>query len=172
MAQVSSTASLPLSTMPPSQGSILKTSVRRRLCTAFSITPCSSTSPPTDKQSQSSYQQSPRSNLPPNGGEQPPLPDLNQKCRDVSRLLGLFGHLALRYCCSEPFVRRDLAGLALLQSGTGNMFSYVQRDFWNALNTRDLDLFLHHVQFFFLALLYSTPVVVYYQFLRDSCSLP
>lgn len=92
----------------------------------------------------------------------------------MSRLLALFGRLALPYWRSEPSARRDLAGLvvlALLQSGVSVMFSYVQRDFWTALNTRDLDLFYHQVQLFFLALLGATPVVVFYQYLRDSCSL-
>lgn len=108
---------------------------------------------------------------------QPPnnqTPDLDRKRRDVGRLLALFGRLALPYWKAEPSARRDLVGLlvlALLQSGVAVMFSYISRDFWNALNTKDVDLFYHQAQLFFIALSVATPVVVYYQFARDSCSL-
>lgn len=110
----------------------------------------------------------------PSGDSQPPTPDLEQKRRDVGRLLRLFTRLAAPYWRSEASARRDLAALlalALLQSGVSVMFSYISRDFWTALNTKDIDLFYHQAQMFFAALVAATPVVVYYQYLRDACSL-
>lgn len=110
----------------------------------------------------------------PPGDSQPPTPDLEQKRRDVGRLLRLFTRLAAPYWRSEASARRDLAALlalALLQSGVSVMFSYISRDFWTALNTKDIDLFYRQAQLFFAALVAATPVVVYYQYLRDACSL-
>lgn len=109
--------------------------------------------------------------------QQPPSPDkrdVEQKRRDVGRLLSLFGRLALPYWRTEKSARGDLAALlflALCQSGVSVGFSFISRDFYTALNTRNIDLFYHQAQLFFLALVVATPVVVYYQFLRDSCSL-
>lgn len=108
------------------------------------------------------------------GGSQPPTPDLDQKRRDVGRLLRLFTRLAVPYWRTESAARRDLAallGLALLQSGVSVMFSYISRDFWTALNTKDIELFYHQARLFFAALVTATPVVVYYHYLRDACSL-
>lgn len=107
-----------------------------------------------------------------NGLPPPTEPEKNR--RDVRRLFHFFTRLALPYWRSESSARRDLAALlslALLQSGVSVMFSYISRDFWTALNTKDIDLFYHQAQLFFAALVVATPVVVYYHYLRDACSL-
>lgn len=103
-----------------------------------------------------------------------PPQDPEQKRRDVSRLLSLFGRLAVPYWKQEASARRDLAALvalAIAQSGVSVLFSYVSRDFWTALNTKDADLFYHQAFLFFGVLVAATPVVVYYHYLRDVCSL-
>lgn len=109
---------------------------------------------------------------------QPPPPEEESsaelKRRNVSRLLKLFTRLAIPYWKSEKIARRDLAGviaLTFLQSGVSVMFSFISRDFWTALNTKNADLFYHQSQLFFLALVTATPIVVYYQFYRDRCAL-
>lgn len=101
-------------------------------------------------------------------------PTAEKKRRDVSRLLKLFSRLALPYWRAEKSARRDLAGvvaLTFLQSGVSVMFSFISRDFWTALNTKNTDLFYHQAALFFLALVACTPVVVFYQYYRDNCAL-
>lgn len=51
------------------------------------------------------------------------------------------------------------------------MFSFISRDFWTALNTKNTELFYHQAEVFFVALVAFTPIVVYYQFYRDNCAL-
>lgn len=105
--------------------------------------------------------------------DQPP-PNVDKKRRNVFRLLSLFGRLALPYWQAVPSARRDLVALialALLQSGVSVLFSYLSRDFWTALNTKDVELFYHQAQMFCVALVIATPVVVYAHYLRDSCAM-
>ncbi len=93
---------------------------------------------------------------------------------DVKRLAQLFWRLALPYWKRNKDARRDLAGvlvLTLLQSGIAVAFSFISKDFWNALNTKDSQLFLHQAGLFFGALCVFTPIVVYYQYFRDRCAL-
>lgn len=90
------------------------------------------------------------------------------------RLLSLFSRLAVPYWRAEPRARWDLAALValtFLQSGVSVGFSFISRDFWTALNTKDIPLFYHQAQLFFAALSIATPIVVYYQYLRDTVSL-
>lgn len=101
-------------------------------------------------------------------------PDVEKKRRDVSRLLKLFGRLAVPYWKAEKKARWDLAGvvaLTFLQSGVSVMFSFISKDFWTALNTKNADLFYHQSEIFFVALIAFTPIVVYYQYFRDNCAL-
>lgn len=93
---------------------------------------------------------------------------------DVKRLFQLFWRLALPYWKRNKDARVDLAGvlaLTLLQSGIAVAFSYISKDFWTALNTKDSALFLHQAGLFFGALCVFTPIVVYYQYFRDKCAL-
>ena len=50
-------------------------------------------------------------------------------------------------------------------------FSYISRDFYNALNARDEAVFYEKIELFFGALLVAVPVAVYYRFLREKLSL-
>ncbi|KAI0562078.1 ABC transporter type 1 [Gracilaria domingensis] len=100
--------------------------------------------------------------------------ETERKRREVGRLLSLFSRLALPYWRAEKQARRDLAGvvaLTFLQSGVSVLFSYVSRDFWTALNTKDIELFYHQAEIFFITMVAFTPVVVYYQYFRDRCAL-
>lgn len=106
--------------------------------------------------------------------EPPEEPDVEKKRRDVSRLLKLFSRLAMPYWKAEKKARWDLAGviaLTFLQSGVSVGFSFISKDFWTALNTKNADLFYHQSAVFFFALVAFTPVVVYYQYFRDNCAL-
>eukprot|EP00466_Bigelowiella_natans_P020674 jgi/Bigna1/41236/e_gw1.51.107.1 len=61
--------------------------------------------------------------------------------------------------------------LTLLQSGVSVVFSYVSRDFWSALNTRDVSGFSTVVSRFGLALIAGVPVSVFYRFQREKLAL-
>lgn len=103
-----------------------------------------------------------------------PETETERRRRDVARLLRLFSRLALPYWRAEKRARWDLAAviaLTFLQSGVSVMFSFISRDFWTALNTKNTDLFYHQAEVFFVALVIFTPIVVYYQFYRDNFAL-
>eukprot|EP00981_Chlorochromonas_danica_P015014 scaffold9977_cov169-Ochromonas_danica.AAC.1 len=79
-----------------------------------------------------------------------------------------------------PFFKKDktarnsllaLSALTLINSGISVAFSYVSRDFYNALNMRDEGLFYQKTELFFLATLIAVPVSVYYRFVRERLSL-
>lgn len=79
-----------------------------------------------------------------------------------------------------PFFKQDktarnsllaLSALTLINSGISVAFSYVSRDFYNALNMRDEGLFYQKTELFFLATLIAVPVSVYYRFVRERLSL-
>lgn len=119
----------------------------------------------------SSNSNSPPSPTPP---PNPNATDPHIRRRDVSRLLRLFSRLALPYWQASKQARWDLAGviaLTFLQSGVSVLFSFISRDFWTALNTKDVHLFYHQAQLFFATLVAVTPIVVYYQYYRDNCAL-
>lgn len=100
--------------------------------------------------------------------------EIDKKRRDVTRLFTLFSRLAVPYWKSSSDARKDLASvvaLTFLQSGVSVLFSYISRDFWTALNTKNADLFFHQAGLFFIALVAFTPIVVYYQYFRDMTAL-
>jgi hypothetical protein len=72
-----------------------------------------------------------------------------------------------------PFFKEDevarsslvaVAALTLLNSGISVAFSYISRDFYNALNARDEAVFYEKIELFFCALVLAVPVSVYYRF--------
>ena len=74
----------------------------------------------------------------------------------------------------DKVARNSLIGvvaLTLLNSGISVAFSYISRDFYNALNGRNEELFYQKIQLFFGALIIAVPVSVYYRFLREKLSL-
>ena len=74
----------------------------------------------------------------------------------------------------DKTARNSLVGvvaLTLLNSGVSVAFSYISRDFYNALNARDEAVFYEKIELFFAALLIAVPISVYYRFLREKLSL-
>lgn len=85
-----------------------------------------------------------------------------------------FLSIAVPFFKEDKTARRNLIGvgaLTLLNSGISVAFSYISRDFYNALNARDEPLFYEKIELFFGALLIAIPVAVYYRFLREKLSL-
>ena len=79
-----------------------------------------------------------------------------------------------------PFFKEDktardsliaVIALTLLNSGISVVFSYISRDFYNALNARDEALFYEKIGLFFAALVVAVPVSVYYRYNREKLSL-
>jgi len=100
--------------------------------------------------------------------------DIEAKRQSVSHVLSLFWRLALPYWKEEKAARWDLGGvvlLTLLQSGMAVVFSYVGRDFWNALSAKDMDAFSRQTTIFFIATVIGTPIVVFYGYTRDRLAL-
>jgi len=88
--------------------------------------------------------------------------------------LGPFMKIAAPFFKEDEVARNSLIGvvaLTLLNSGISVAFSYISRDFYNALNARDEPVFYEKIQLFFVALLIAVPVSVFYRFLREKLSL-
>ena len=85
-----------------------------------------------------------------------------------------FLNIAVPFFKDDKTARNSLIGvvaLTLLNSGVSVAFSYISRDFYNALNTRDEAVFYEKIELFFAALLIAVPISVYYRFLREKLSL-
>lgn len=85
-----------------------------------------------------------------------------------------FLNIAVPFFKEDQKARISLIGvgaMTLLNTGVSVAFSYISRDFYNALNARDEPLFYEKIELFFLALLVAVPVSVYYRFLREKLSL-
>lgn len=65
----------------------------------------------------------------------------------------------------------SIGALTLLNSGVSVAFSYISRDFYNALNLRDEALFYEKIELFFAALIVAIPVTVLYRFTREKLSI-
>ena len=85
-----------------------------------------------------------------------------------------FLNIAVPFFKDDKTARNSLVGvvaLTLLNSGVSVAFSYISRDFYNALNARDEAVFYEKIELFFAALLIAVPISVYYRFLREKLSL-
>ena len=85
-----------------------------------------------------------------------------------------FLDIAVPFFREDETARKNLLGvgaLTLLNSGISVAFSYISRDFYNALNGRDESLFYEKIELFFGALLIAVPVSVSYRFFREKLSL-
>lgn len=85
-----------------------------------------------------------------------------------------FLNIAIPFFKEDAKARNSLlgvGGMTLLNTGVSVAFSYISRDFYNALNARDEPMFYEKIELFFLALLVAVPVSVYYRFLREQLSL-
>jgi vitamin B12/bleomycin/antimicrobial peptide transport system ATP-binding/permease protein len=85
-----------------------------------------------------------------------------------------FLNIAVPFFKDDKTARNSLFGvvaLTLLNSGVSVAFSYISRDFYNALNTRNEAVFYEKIELFFAALLIAVPISVSYRFLREKLSL-
>lgn len=79
-----------------------------------------------------------------------------------------------------PYYKESISGrwlfagmiaLALMNSGVSVAFSYVGKDFWNALNSKDADQFYDQLWRYAGALLVGSPVSVFYSFQRERLAI-
>jgi hypothetical protein len=88
----------------------------------------------------------------------------------VKAQIALFQKMALPYFAEEKSAR-VLLGIVicftLLNSGVSVGFSYLSKDFYNALNSKDVDTFYPVLTRYALALTGGAPVAVLYKFYRD-----
>jgi hypothetical protein len=107
--------------------------------------------------------------------------EVNQSDEEIKKELSLnlsqfkpFWNIAMPFFKEDETARSSLiavVALTLLNSGVSVAFSYISRDFYNALNIRDEALFYEKITLFFGALVVAIPVTVYYRFLREKLSL-
>ncbi|GJQ10265.1 hypothetical protein GpartN1_g2056.t1 [Galdieria partita] len=92
----------------------------------------------------------------------------------VNRLLMLFWQVAKPYWVEETKARWELGSvvaLTLLQSGVSVAFSYIGRDFWNALSEKNVENFQHEIFLFFTAMAVGVPIFVLYSYFREILSI-
>jgi vitamin B12/bleomycin/antimicrobial peptide transport system ATP-binding/permease protein len=94
--------------------------------------------------------------------------------RDVGRLLRLFGRLASPYLRRERAAKVDSALVllsTLANNGISVWISFISKDFWSALNTKNAALFYHQALLFFGVLCVCVPVITYGQYVREMAAL-
>ena len=83
-----------------------------------------------------------------------------------------FKTMAAPYFCESKDGRCTfyiLVVLTLMNSGVRVVFSYLVRDFYNALEEKDQEKFYEVIIQFMLALLAMTPIAVFYRFQASVC---
>ncbi|CAM9431018.1 unnamed protein product, partial [Chrysoparadoxa australica] len=94
--------------------------------------------------------------------------------RDLLKQFELFKSTALPFFQEEKEAKLMLAGvlaLTFLNSGVSVAFSYIGKDFWNALSSKNPEEFAIMLQRFLGALVAGVPVSVYYRFQREKLAL-
>lgn len=94
--------------------------------------------------------------------------------QDPRRLCSLFWSLARPYWAYAPGAKGNLVWvifLGLIRSGLSVVFSYISRDFWTALQKKDVSMFWHQIMLFTAVLVSALPVLVWYQYAKDRLSL-
>ena len=92
----------------------------------------------------------------------------------VVRQFGLFKEMAVPYYKESIPGRWLLAGLlalTLLNSGVSVAFSYLGKDFWNALSAKDSAEFYFVLQKYLAALIVGAPVVTMYRYQRQQLAI-
>lgn len=64
-----------------------------------------------------------------------------------------------------------MIGMLLLNSGVSVLFSYVGRDFWSALSSKDSEQFMQMLIKYLAALAVGAPVSVYYRYQREKLAI-
>jgi vitamin B12/bleomycin/antimicrobial peptide transport system ATP-binding/permease protein len=99
---------------------------------------------------------------------------LDAQRQDLWRLLHLFWTLTKPYWQYAPRAKLDLAWvvfLGLLQSAISVLFSYVSRDFWTALQKKDIAMFWRQILLYSGLLLIALPIIVLYSYAKDCLAL-
>lgn len=99
---------------------------------------------------------------------------LERQRQDPRRLWQLFWILAKPYWQYAPGAKLDLCWvvfLGLLQSAIAVLFSYVSRDFWTALQKKNVALFWKQIFIFTGLLIVALPIIVWYAYAKDRLSL-
>lgn len=89
--------------------------------------------------------------------------------KTVSQLISLFWQMASPYyqeSKSGRWLFWGVIGLTLVNSGVSVAFSYLGKDFWNALSSKDVEAFYGVLKQYVPALLVGAPVATYYKFQR------
>jgi ABC-type uncharacterized transport system fused permease/ATPase subunit len=92
----------------------------------------------------------------------------------MGKQASLFRQMALPYYLESTDGRWLLAGLlalTLLNSGVSVVFSYLGKDFWNALSSKDTTEFYTVLQRYLGALLVGAPVVTLYRYQREQLAV-
>lgn len=101
-------------------------------------------------------------------------PDSNLDWSVVGRQFGLFKDMAVPYYEESTAGRWLLAGLlalTLLNSGVSVMFSYLGKDFWNALSAKDVPIFYEVLQKYLGALIVGAPIITLYKYQRQRLAI-
>lgn len=99
---------------------------------------------------------------------------LDRKRQDPRRLAHLFWTLAKPYWKYAPGAKMHLASViffGLLQSAISVLFSYVSRDFWTALQKKDVQAFWRQISLFSGLLVLALPIIVWYSYVKDRLAL-
>ena len=98
------------------------------------------------------------------------LSDEEKDGGSIQEKISYFIEMALPYYKESSAGRWLFAGMiamTLLNSGVSVAFSYVGKDFWNALNSKDTEQFYIMLWRYAAALLVGSPVSVLYTFQRE-----
>lgn len=89
--------------------------------------------------------------------------------KTVSQLTSLFWQMASPFykeSKSGRWLFLSVVGLTLMNSGVSVAFSYLGKDFWNALSSKDVEAFYDVLKQYVPALLIGAPVATFYRFQR------
>lgn len=99
---------------------------------------------------------------------------LAKQRQDPRRLLTLFWSLARPYWRYAPGSRANIVWvvfLGLVRSGLSVIFSYISRDFWTALQKKDIPMFWRQITLFTVVLATALPILVWYSYAKDRLAL-
>ena len=92
----------------------------------------------------------------------------------ISRQFGLFKDMAYPYYQESKAGRWLLAGLlglTLCNSGVSVLFSYLGKDFWNALSAKDTVVFYQVLAKYLGALVLGAPIITLYKYQREQLAV-
>lgn len=100
--------------------------------------------------------------------------ELAKQRQDPRRLWALFWSLARQFWHYAPGSKANFAWvvfLGLVRSGLSVIFSYISRDFWTALQNKDVPMFWRQIVLFGTVLASALPILVWYAYAKDRLAL-